>query len=197
MNDLRRNLLNTKQHLGGQWKPESRKHDQVRPISMFQAPAGNATSHPQFPWRMVVLLAALGLMAFTGRKIYKMAQIRGLQPGAISSEVIVTQKGHTGSLRRGREDSYWVAWREKGERQSSAHTLSLRREEWEPLQEGDTIAVVYLPGDPEPHIPDGIYVEWGNFAIDFVLLAGELGVVVVMTWQLLRGRRGSAVASSA
>jgi hypothetical protein len=56
--------------------------------------------------------------------------------------------------------------------------------------------VVYLPGDFEPHIPDGIYVEWGNFAIDFVLLAGELGVVVVMTWQLLRRRRAGTAAPS-
>jgi len=135
-------------------------------------------------------VGALGVAVIvTGPKLYQMARIKGWLGGANSQERVIVEKWNQTPDQhpRGR-DTYWISLTEDDIRKRGPHRLNLEPEQWRDLQVGDKIEVVYLPGDPEPYLRDGIYTSWGNFAFDFVLLGLELGVASAMAWALWRGR---------
>jgi hypothetical protein len=142
-------------------------------------------------WRSILaLVIALALaLGVTGPKLLKMARIKGWVPGAVSTRRVITQKGIDSATRVDGEDSYWVSWVEGPPPGPGPDRLRVFPEVWESLEEGDAIELVFVPGDARPHLQNGIFVGWGNFAFDLFLLTAELGVAGAMAWRLLR-RRG-------
>jgi hypothetical protein len=138
--------------------------------------------------RIGLLIGALGLaIGVTGPKLYKMTQIKGWLPGASVQQRPVTEKWHqTPDDHPNAQDTYWVAFTEDDIRKVGHHRLNVEPEKWESLSEGDSVDVVYVSGSPEPYLRDGIFVSWGNFVFDLVLLGLEVGVVGVMAVQLRR-----------
>jgi hypothetical protein len=144
-------------------------------------------------WRWVLaLVISIPLAAgVTGPKLYKMAQIKGWQPGATTTTRWITDKGvERGS--RGRQ-SYWVTWANYGGRPAESDRDWVSAETWASMKVGDPVEVVSVPGDKAGYLRDGVYVEPGNFAFDLVLLAVAACVALASTgrllWWLARGRR--------
>jgi hypothetical protein len=120
-----------------------------------------------------------------------MAQIKGWVSGGIVVQRHITQKGIDPAKRLRDEDSYWVSW-EWGEVGTSWERRErVSREVWEKMQLGDPIELVHFPGDPQLHLRNGVFVEEGNFVFDWVLLALELTVAVVMLVQIILRYRQS------
>ena len=47
-------------------------------------------------------------------------------------------------------------------------------EQWATVNVGDRIEIVHIPWSDDTYLKDGIYVSFGNFAFDIVLLILEL-----------------------
>jgi hypothetical protein len=138
----------------------------------------------RFGFLIVALCLALGV---TGPKLYKMTQIRGWLPGASVQQRPITEKWHqTPEEHPDAQDTYWVAFTEDDIRKVGNHRLNVEPEKWASLSEGDSVEVVYVSGSPKPYLRDGIFVSWGNFVFDLLLLGLEVGVVAIMAMQLWR-----------
>ncbi len=138
--------------------------------------------------RLLALVVAL-LLAFgiTGPKLYKMCQIRGWVPGAVTAVRTVMQKWHqTADEDPEDRDTYWIAITDQDVHKVGPHRLNVFAETWEALSVGDPVEIITVPGDPAPHLRDGIFASDSSFAFDLVLLTGELGVAGVMVWQVLQ-----------
>jgi hypothetical protein len=135
---------------------------------------------------MLILVVATLLAGYTSYKIWMMCQIRGWVPGATTRLEQVTQK-HISNGRRG--DAYWVSWTDQPIQNPGDHRLNLTREQWQAVDLGDTIEVVYASGSSMPHTRDGIYAENGSFIFDGLLLIAEITTIIVMIVRLFRLRR--------
>lgn len=126
------------------------------------------------PLLIFIPLLILGLSgaSFTANKLHKMRQIRGWEPGAeIQSHTVRDKwKNHaTGG---------WIALSEQSVRAPGDHRLYLPTGVWNRYQVGDSIEVVYLPGDPCPYHREDIHADDGNFVFDTALLTFECGLVL-------------------
>jgi hypothetical protein len=133
----------------------------------------------RFP--IIGLTACLGLIIFTGGKLYKMAQIEGWAPGASISQVEVLDKG-TESGRRGSE-YYWV---ELDPIKLSDHRIRLEQNYWNTIKIGDSIEVRQVPSDDSTYSKNDIFTEPGNYSVDVVLLIVELAGVVFFALNLFK-----------
>jgi hypothetical protein len=120
-----------------------------------------------------ILLGVVGLR-FTLRKLDRMEQIRGWKPGATVRNEVVLQKASDPE-----KGVYWVAFTDENIRVPGHHRMNLPREQWEKLQLGEPLEVVYVPDDLSPHTRDGIYASDANFAFDRGLLMVEGAMVGV------------------
>jgi hypothetical protein len=140
-------------------------------------------------WRRVMaLVISVGLAAgVTGPKLYKMAQIKGWQPGATVTTGVITDKG----VNQGRYGfKHWVSWTNHGGALTRDDRDNVNAEDWESMRVGDRVDVVRVPGDDGAYLRNGVFVETGNFVFDFVLLAAEIITALVMVILLFRSRRG-------
>lgn len=107
-----------------------------------------------------------------------MSAIRGWVPGAIYKEHIVTDKrvldGKYGP-------AYWVAWEGADITRRSTRRTNLGKEQWQTIDIGDRVTIAYYRGNPEPYIPDGIFVSPENFAFDLILFTGEIWIIAHAT----------------
>ena len=117
------------------------------------------------PW--ILLAVSIWLLAFTGNKLWKMAQINGWVPGADTVEVAVTEKSASETeLRHGVGDTvYWLIWQDG--------RTNVTREIWQGVQMSDRLELRRLPGEGKLYYEGGIYASPGNFVFDFVLLGLE------------------------
>ena len=145
-------------------------------------------------WRWALaLVISVGLAAgVTVPKLYKMAQIKGWQPGATVTTRVITDKGWDQG-RRGFKH-YWVSWANHGGALTRADRDNVSPEGWQRMRVGDSVEVVRVPGDDAAYLRNGVFVEPGNFVFDYVLLAAELITALVMVILLFRSRRGRAPA---
>jgi hypothetical protein len=140
----------------------------------------------------VALVASIALgCGVTGPKLYKMAQIRGWQPGAKVTTRWITDKGVNQDM-RGRQ-FYWVSWANHNGAPTAADRDNVSPEVWESMKVGDPVEVVRVPGDDGAYLRNGVFVELGNFVFDLVLLAVALGVAVAsagrLLWWWIKGRK--------
>ncbi len=128
----------------------------------------------------VVLAIVVGgisimLMSITVPKLYEMFQIKGWVPGGVPLQVTVTSKWHeTADEARDGRETYWVAWNGSDITVRGKHRTNMFQEQWEAIKIGDTQDIVYIPWSDDTYLKDGVYVSFGNFVFDFVLLTLEL-----------------------
>ncbi len=129
---------------------------------------------------VVGLLVCLGLGAYTTHKLYKMARIRGyVGSPEIEQQIVTDKRAEEARGRRGSTRVCWLHWETDRVQADCDH--------WDAVRIGDTIELVAF--DDELYLKDGdIYTSDGNFVFDLVLLAGELGGLVVCVVLLLRVR---------
>ena len=132
---------------------------------------------------LLILVVATLLGGYTSYKIWMMCQIRGWVPGATTRVEQITQK-HISNGRRG--NAYWVSWTDEPIQNPGDHRLNLTSEQWQAVDLGDTIEVVYATGSSMPHTRDGIYAENGSFIFDGLLLAAEITTIILMIVRLFR-----------
>jgi hypothetical protein len=120
-----------------------------------------------------ICLGVLGLV-FTSRKLERMKQIRGSEPGATVVAEVVHAKWEDPQ-----SEVCWITITDESIRKGGPHRMNLPPEMWDDYEVGDTIEIVYLPGDPTPYQRDGIYANDGNFAFDRGLLVVEGGMIAV------------------
>src|SRR4051812_12850521 len=89
------------------------------------------------------LVLGIAGLRFTLHKLHRMEQIRGWKPGATVRTEFVRQK-----FGDAENDAYWIALSDESIRRPGPHRMNLEREDWERLQLGAPLEVVYLPGDP-------------------------------------------------
>ena len=136
---------------------------------------------------LLILIIALGFaVGVTTPKLYKMFQIKGWVSGAATDTVTITQKWHQVKPKKIRPNVFWIAWTDRSIREVGDHRINLQRERWNALEVGATLEIIKAPGDPVPYLREGIFVSPGNFVLDFVLLAAEIGAAVVMIRRLYR-----------
>jgi len=143
---------------------------------------------------LLILVVATLLGGYTSYKIWMMCQIRGWVPGATTRVEQVTQK-HISDGRRG--NAYWVSWADEPIQTPGDHRLNLTREQWQAVDLGENIEVVYATGSSMPHTRDGIYAENGSFIFDGMLLIAEIATVIVMSFRLFRLRKNPPPAQPA
>lgn len=141
-----------------------------------------------YRWALALVVALALAFGVTARKLYKMSQIMGWQPGANVTTRVIIQKG-VNEGRRGRQH-YWVSW--AGE-PPPADRANVSPEIWARMKVGDPVDVVRVPGDDAAYLRNGVFVEPGNFVFDIVLFALTLGVAVAsagrLLWWWIRGRK--------
>ena len=129
----------------------------------------------------LILFVALALaFGVTIPKLYKMAKIMGWVDGAIVTKKVVTQKGVEPSKRQDREDSYWLSWVHGDVGDSWTRRVRVPEEVWQETEVGDEIDLIEIPGDNQPYLRNDIFVEPGQFILDYIILAGELITALVM-----------------
>jgi hypothetical protein len=141
-----------------------------------------------YRWALAIVISLALAFGVTARKLYKMTQIMGWQPGARVTTRAIAQKGVNEGM-RGREH-YWVSW---GGEPPPADHANVSPEVWERMKVGDSVEVVRVPGDDAAYLRNGVFVEPGNFVFDVVLFVVTLGVAVASAGRLLwwwkRGRK--------
>lgn len=129
---------------------------------------------------VIGLLVCLGLGAYTTHKLYKMASIRGYAGSLeIERQIVTDKRAEEVRGRRGSTRVCWLHW-EPGRVQADCDS-------WEAVRIGDTIELVAY-GDKRYLRHGGLYTSDGNFVFDLVLLAAELGGLVVCVVLLRRAR---------
>jgi hypothetical protein len=112
---------------------------------------------------------------FTESKIEKMEMIRGIKPGAISREVIVTDKLRTETPLD--PPTYWISWNDANIHVRSNERMNLTKDHWDSIQVGDPFTLTFVGDDSSPYHADGIFASDGNLAFDRVLQFIEIGIV--------------------
>jgi hypothetical protein len=120
-----------------------------------------------------ICLGILGLVG-TSRKLERMKQIRGWEPGATVVPKVIRAKWEDPQ-----SGACWITITDESIHKGGPHRLNLPPEMWDEYAEGDTIEIVYLPDDPTPYQRDGIYASDGNFAFDRGLLVVEGSMIGV------------------
>ncbi len=124
---------------------------------------------------VIVCGISVMLLLITAPKLYEMFQIKGWIPGGVPLQVTVTSKWHeTAEEARDRRETYWVAWNGGDIRVRGKHRTNMFQEQWDTVKIGDTQNIVYIPWSDDTYLKDGVYVSFGNFVFDFVLLTVEL-----------------------
>ncbi len=125
-----------------------------------------------FVFIALLLLGSFGA-TFTWNKLETMKEIRGFKPGAAIRTFVVRDKWLQPP------NSYWISWTDQAIHVPGSHRLSLPESAWNEYEIGDEIEVVFVPADNKPYYRDGIFANDGNFALDYGLLAFEVGMIVV------------------
>ena len=118
------------------------------------------------------LLLGLAGALFTFNKLERMKQIRGVKPGATPKMQAVLEKWES-------DRACWIRIADGDIRRHGPHRLNLESEEWDKLELGEPIEVMYLPDDATPYLRNGIYASDGNLEFDGGLLVMEIVVSVV------------------
>jgi hypothetical protein len=139
-------------------------------------------------WALALVISVGLAVGVTLPKLYKMAQIKGWQPGATVTTRVITDKG-VDQGRRGLKH-YWVSWANHGGALTRADRDNVSPEDWQSMRVGDSVEVVRVPGDDAAYLRNGVFVEPGNFVFDYVLLAAEIITALVMVILLFMSRRG-------
>ncbi len=136
------------------------------------------------------LVLLLLLACFTTNKLIKMAKIRGFIPGPAPEVKIVT--GKIASRDRDRA-VFWLAWDNADIHVPGRNRINLSKEVWQSFNVGDSIEILYFPGDRWPYTRRDIFADDGNFAFDEILLTlWVAGIVTLATFQIrdfLRARK--------
>jgi hypothetical protein len=115
------------------------------------------------------------LISTTAPKLYEMSQIKGWVPGGVPLQVTVTSKWHeTADESQDGREAYWVAWNGGDITVSGKHRSNMFQEQWESIKIGDIQDIVYIQWSDDTYLKDGIFVSFGNFIFDFILLTLEL-----------------------
>jgi hypothetical protein len=140
------------------------------------------------PERAILLLipAVVGA-SVTIPKLKRMYVITGRIPGASVRQAVVVGKRHEPArISEGRLATYSIDWvtaepwaAEKGADQVEAS-------EWRRLRVGTPIRVVQAPGERGWFYRHSIYVDAGNFAFDYALLAAEVAALLYSAWSIYR-----------
>jgi hypothetical protein len=142
-------------------------------------------------WALALVISTALVGGVTGPKLHKMAQIKGWRPGATVTTRFITKKGVNQGTRG--SNHYWVSWANYDGTISPAHRDYVSPEVWESMEVGDPVEVIHVPGDDAGYLPNGVYVELGNFAFDIALLAVGLCVAAAsagrLLWWWVRGRK--------
>jgi len=144
-------------------------------------------------WVAVAVLALWLMLAVTGPKLYKMAQIRGFIGGATLLERTITDKASQDwrtalSLNRTSSSgtNYFIAWNEQSALEAGPNRINIQQEQWEKLNIGDSIDLMRLPHDEATYIRTGIFASNGNFMFDAILLALQLAIIMNSIVRLAR-----------
>lgn len=135
---------------------------------------------------IVVLLISGFLFVFTGQKLYKMAMIRGFIPGAKVEKRIITQKWNQYVRQRKlSRNAYWISWTDKSIEEVGNHRVNIHYDDWQKLSVGDSIDLVFIPGDNRPFTKNDIFADNGNFIFDSILLIIELTGLIWSTFFII------------
>jgi hypothetical protein len=142
---------------------------------------------PRAVWAAIVILVA-ALTLFTSHKLYTMGRIRGFVGSRLVEQHQVRRRSEEVVVRGQpprRSRFCFVHWLDgDAEERGQADCAYV-----DGVQEGDFIDVVRLERFGEPHIVAGeIYASDGNFRFDFILLAGELALLLGCIFGLVMAR---------
>jgi len=136
------------------------------------------------PFFFVLLLVALGALAFTSYKIYTMAQIRGWLPGAKVTTCTVTAK----------YEDWWTRIQKNGAFtldcpnlvRVPGHRVQLSFELWLKTQVGTALPIVQVGGlfGEDLFVQNDLGSSDGDFVVDVVFLMGEV-LVSLMALSML------------
>lgn len=129
-------------------------------------------------------LAFLALCFATGPRLYASALIHGWLDGAERAEQVITDKWLDQPHR-----GHWTRWIEIHDLQErSCGRIYMEKDDWEAMNQGDRIEVVYLPDDPQPYHPGGVVFGRGHVVFDLGLLVVELGVIGYALFRIIRAQ---------
>jgi hypothetical protein len=118
--------------------------------------------------RLAGIVITLLLCTFTALKLVKMSRIRGILPGPDPQVKQITDK----AVLPGRYgDAYWVAWDSVDISLPTPYRMNLSVEVWKRYERGDSIELLYFPGDVAPYHREDIFASNGNLAFEGVLFA--------------------------
>jgi hypothetical protein len=124
---------------------------------------------------LIVGVVSVLLILTTVPKLYEMFQIKGWIPGGRPQQVTITAKLHqTPEQSPDGREVYWIAWNGGDINRRGAHRTNMVYEQWTTAKVGDPLEIVYIPLSGDTYLRDGIYVSFGNFAFDVLLLILEL-----------------------
>ncbi len=124
---------------------------------------------------IVVCWLSISLISVTAPKLYKMFQIKGWVPGGVPLQVTVTSKWHeTAEESLDGRETYWVAWNDGDVKVRGKHRSNMFQDQWRATSIGDKQDIIYIPWEGDTYPKDGIFVSFGNFVFDFILLTLEL-----------------------
>lgn len=146
-------------------------------------------------WRIIGIILAIFLaLGVTVPKLVKMSQIKGWTTGAEVKVEKVTQKwNQTPDIHPSNRNTFWISWSNKDIKLVGDHRTNVQKEKWDNINIGDEIELIYVPGDTSAYLRDGIFVEYGNFVFDIVLLLGEITTVIILLIQLIKRRRTPSI----
>jgi hypothetical protein len=138
------------------------------------------------------------LIGNTGPKIFEMFKIKGWLPGGVTERVTITSKSFASAENSvdGRE-FYYVAWNGADINLPSNQRENLTFERWSGLKAGDTLEIVAIPWTGKTYQRDGIFVSFGNFIFDLILVLIELSGIYLAYEVFTRRFRRRANASPA
>ncbi len=144
-------------------------------------------------WVAVAVLALWLMLAVTGPKLYKMAQIRGFTAGGTLLERTITDKASQDWTAAFDSDSsssrgtyYFISWNEQPALEAGPNRINIQREQWENLNIGDSIDLVRVANDDATYIRTGIFASNSNFIFDAMLLLLQLVIIINSAVRLLR-----------
>lgn len=144
-------------------------------------------------WVAVAVLALWLMLAVTGPKLYKMAQIRGFTAGGTLLERTITDKASQDwstafdpDRISSRGTNFFIAWNEQPALEAGPNRINIQREQWENLNIGDSIDLVRIPNDDATYIRTGIFASNSNFIFDAILLSLQLAIIINSAVRLLR-----------
>ena len=136
----------------------------------------------------LVIICGVLLALYTGPKLHRMAQVRGLLPGARVSTYPLLQKWTRPAGRSLSEYAYCIEWDDPAHTGIGDNQDNIGYAYWSSLNVGDPIRIARVGHSDEPHVIGGIDSDNGNCAFDAVLLLLELGgaIYALISWVITK-----------